>query len=237
MIEKGKQGAVAEWMDDPALCTKEKMESLITAYQIEDLLSQRGGFNKPPPSRAEVIAEFYSGQTSLEYRSGLIDFLSVPSPDVEALFLKELRQIIGWGRGWIAYDNLDFPKEVARHFTQQRQTLLERPNFKEMVEIYRWLLRKEREFAARYSNVARRPLGFSFQKGMIKATMSLPDKKRGNHILRSGQDLPKLKEMLQRCVAHLERKKVQQQIERLEEVIESNQQEILRLKKSLEERA
>ena len=185
---------VAKWMDDPDLCTKEKMESLLTAYQILAL-----EVDEEQISRPEAIRRLYSRKTPEWNMNAIptqdwVPFLSVTTKDVENLLLKVGKE-----------ENYLNVKEVKEAFEKQQQVLIARSNFKEIVELYKRLLVRSCGFRRRHKEMGESSslslLRLDFEEGVIKA--SIHCKKREHVVLQSPKDLPKLEKILKQAEAFL----------------------------------
>ena len=243
---------VARWMDDPALCTKEKMESLLLAFRISNL-------SEKSYTLKEAIQQLYKGRHKDEYGDwmcpldqDMIKYLSVPSADVEEMFKKVVDRACDergcvWD-GTNAFgpkkDRKKVKEAVAWQFQAQREIVAQQPDFKKMVQIHLRLLREARTFSNKHPVDASywRACDLTWKRGQIKASIRMP-KKRGHLVLKSPADLPAFYEMLEKSAAFLEgagkRRVIQRQIDgvrcRIKTEKKRHNQELASLQEELEE--
>jgi len=238
---------VARWMDDPALCTKEKMESLLLAFRISNL-------SEKSYTLKEAIQQLYKGRHKDEYGDwmcpldqDMIKYLSVPSADVEEMFKKVVDRACDDEVRW-DQDNLSGRRKIiqvlTRQFQTQREIVAQQPDFKKMVQIHLRLLREARTFSNKHPVDASywRACDLTWKRGQIKASIRMP-KKRGYLVLKSPADLPAFYEMLEKSAAFLEgagkRRVIQKQIHnvrrRMKTEAKRHNQELASLQEELEE--
>ena len=243
-----KANVVARWMDDPALCTKEKMESLLLAFRISNF-SDRSSY-----TLKEAVQQLYKGKYSPQYRhhpldQDMIEFLSIPSADVEEMFKKVVdRASDERGCVWFRSDAFGLEKTRGKvvqalvwQFQMQREIVVQQPGFKKMVQIYLRLLREARVFSNKHASFWR-ACDLTWDRGRIKASIRMP-KKRGHLVLKSPTDLPEFYKMLERSAAFLEgagkRRVIQRHIDgircRMKTEKKRHNQEMVFLQEELEE--